>query len=237
MTKRSTPKVTAPEAAPTATAPKAPTAPTVTAQVAALVADPDAAAKVAALVRPLSASARKALVLSLVADATFMTAPTAAAVLAAVTTAPSGPDPEALVAAKVAAVLSDAAALLTAAGLKWPTEAPTPTADQLTAASGLLEKVRAGKPAGTRDQYRRELSELVAAKATVLTATVGGTVHTAKVTADAVTVGPDTFGDLSAAAKALVGTDRNGWQFWKAPDGRTAGTVVDQARAAKAPTA
>lgn len=237
---------TAPKAttAPAATT-KATTAPTATETatkaLVALVTGPDALAPDALTeavhnaIRPLAPKARDAVKLALLSDGPFMLAGDAPKALVAITTAPTGPDPKALVAALLADATEYLAALVYLADATWPEAGPAASAATFDRAVTAITKARDGRTTATnatREKHGRTLAELVAAGGTTVTAKYDGITYTATVTATTVTVAGLTYEALSPAAKAIVGSDRDGWSFWHLADGRTAKVAVDAARAA-----
>lgn len=61
---------------------------------------------------------------------------------------------------------------------------------------------------------------------TILMGVVNGTPHVLYVNRNYYTVGRYNYDSLSAAAKAITGKRRNGWEFWKTPSGERIGDTI-----------
>lgn len=60
----------------------------------------------------------------------------------------------------------------------------------------------------------------------ILTGIVNGVPHVLYVHRDSYTVGNKRYETLSGAAKGVTGKRRNGWEFWRTPDGTKIGDLV-----------
>ena len=61
---------------------------------------------------------------------------------------------------------------------------------------------------------------------TILTGITNGIPHVLYVNRNYYTVGRNNYDSLSAAAKAITGKRRNGWEFWRTPSGERVGDTI-----------